>query len=146
MKAKATPENIFYFAQGNLRYRLYYSIFRFIMRPHIREQIAYRIKWMNSECYSEGSCQVCGCATTALQMANKICDGYCYPPMMSRSDWKKYKLGSGHYVKNGYWVQEKYIPIKDQTRVTDKPIFYLKINEEYVRDNNQRTGDGYSRS
>ena len=83
-------KNIIPFFQGWYRYRIYYSSgpLRFLMRDHIRTQITTRIESMNRECYNSGSCVVCGCATTALQMANKSCEGYCYPPMMSKSEWE----------------------------------------------------------
>jgi phospholipase C len=57
---------------------------------------------MDKECYENGSCKICGCATTALQMADKQCDKPCYPKMMSRSIWyqfsnKQLKLRDGKY-------------------------------------------------
>ena len=48
---------------------------------------------MERGCYTSGSCMLCGCSTTALQMARKSCDKPCYPPMMSRSKWKSFKGG-----------------------------------------------------
>ena len=46
---------------------------------------------MNPDCYSEGSCQMCGCETTALQMANKTCPKPCYPKMMNKKNWEDFK-------------------------------------------------------
>ena len=46
---------------------------------------------MDKQCYEEGQCKMCGCQTTALQMANKACDKPCYPSMMSKRDWKDTK-------------------------------------------------------
>lgn len=43
---------------------------------------------MNILCYERGECIECGCQTTALQMANKTCEGNCYPPMMSKKVWE----------------------------------------------------------
>lgn len=89
--------NIFAYIQGNIRYHLYYSKhFKFLIRKHIREQIEYRINSMNRECYSNGSCIKCGCSTTHLQMADKKCEGSCYPIMISNKGvwefWKKSKI------------------------------------------------------
>ncbi len=82
------------YAIGNYRYKLWYSNkFTWLMRSHIEEQIYARIDSMDSKCYNAGECKLCGCTTTALQMANKACDKPCYPPMMSRSKWNAMKLG-----------------------------------------------------
>lgn len=92
MKARITLKNIFYYIQGSLRYRFYYSKLKFLIPLHIREQIYYRIMVMDEDCYSQGQCKLCGCSTTALQMANKACDKPCYPKMMNKKNWKKYKV------------------------------------------------------
>lgn len=77
---------------GNLRYKLFYNKqLSTLMRNHIKEQIMSRIISMDSECYDKGQCKMCGCSTTALQMANKPCDQPCYPRMMSRREWRKLK-------------------------------------------------------
>lgn len=89
MKSKITVKNIISYVQGNIRYRLYYSRFRFLIREHIREQYEYRIRVMKKECYESGNCVICGCKTTNLQFANKPCDGNCYPRMMSKKEWNK---------------------------------------------------------
>lgn len=86
-RKEITIKNIFAFIQGNLRYKLYYSHFKFLIRTHIRQQIKLRIKVMDRDCYINGSCKICGCKTTALQMANKSCAGNCYPVMMNKQEW-----------------------------------------------------------
>jgi len=53
---------------------------------------------MNRECYNRGSCVVCGCMTTHLQMSNKACDGNCYPKMLSRLEWYNLKFRDGIYT------------------------------------------------
>lgn len=101
-------KNIIPFFQGWYRYKIYYSSgpLRFLMRSHIRNQIDVRIKSMDRECYNSGSCKECGCATTALQMANKSCEGYCYPPMMNKSQWE-YAIKEAKILKDNksgvYW-------------------------------------------
>ena len=98
-------KDIYYFLQGNLRYRLFYSNFVFLIRPHILEQIELRIKSMDKECYNNGQCKLCGCKTTALQMCNKSCEGNCYPTMISKKKWKKFKVTTKYYEKDTkiYW-------------------------------------------
>jgi hypothetical protein len=91
MKAKITFRNIKAYIQGNIRYGMYYSWFNFLIPKHIKEQIDWRIEIMDKECFDNGSCKLCGCETTALQMANKACDKPCYPRMYSRSVWKALK-------------------------------------------------------
>jgi len=90
-KAKKTPKNIWAYFQGNIRYKLYYSRFRNLLPAHIIQQYEYRLQVMDQACYDEGSCKLCGCQTTQLQMANKPCDKPCYPAMMGKKQWKKYK-------------------------------------------------------
>ena len=85
-------KNVFAYLQGNIRYFLYYRpSLQFLIPLHIREQIECRINSMNKECYQCGSCIKCGCKTTALQMANKPCEGNCYPKMVNRKTWKFFK-------------------------------------------------------
>ena len=76
---------------GHIRYSIYYSRFQYLIRKHIKEQIDWRIIVMEQECYDQGSCQICGCTTTALQMANKSCDKPCYPPLMSKRDFEVFQ-------------------------------------------------------
>lgn len=91
--------SVWYFVQGNLRYKLYYSKYKWLLRKHIREQIDFRIKAMRPTCYENGQCDVCGCQTTMLQMANKGCEGHCYPAMFSAGTWEYIKKEhDGHVI------------------------------------------------
>lgn len=84
--------NTFAFIQGYTRYALYYSSnWRWLLPTYIYEQILWRISIMDIECYERGSCKMCGCDTTALQMANKACSKPCYPKMMGRRVWTEFK-------------------------------------------------------
>jgi len=65
----------------------------FLVRWYIRQQIAFRVAVMDSECYENGSCKLCGCKTVALQMADKACEKPCYPPMLSKQDWERFLNG-----------------------------------------------------
>jgi hypothetical protein len=97
MKAKINLLNIMSYLVGNFRYACYDNSWSLLIRQHILEQIKWRIDIMDKECYKQGSCIMCGCSTTALQMANKACDKPCYPTMMSAGKWRNFKKGSIHY-------------------------------------------------
>ncbi len=89
---KYTVSNIKAYLVGTIRSKFYYSIwFGWLIRTHIRAQIHHRIKVMKPVCYWSGSCVECGCTTPALQMADKTCDGACYPEMMTKKEWDIYK-------------------------------------------------------
>ncbi len=88
---------------GNLRYRLYFSKFKWVIRKNIRDQIHYRIATMNQECYSQGSCVECGCSTPAMQMSSKTCDRDCYPPLMNKELWERFKSNLSVKVGDDRW-------------------------------------------
>ena len=91
--AKINFTNIIGYIQGKVRYKVYYNFFNWLIREHIKEQIEWRIMVMEKSCYTSGACMLCGCSTTALQMANKPCDKPCYPGMMNSRKWKDFKQG-----------------------------------------------------
>lgn len=70
---------------------------------------------MDRKCYETGSCIKCGCQTTALQMANRACEGQCYPKMMGKQKWKTLK--NGRYIKEGNLMWAIFIDkfIKEET-------------------------------
>jgi len=100
-KGERRKIDIWYYLQGMYRYKIYYSskLKRVALRKHIKEQIDYRIRIMNPQCYFKGSCVMCGCMTTALQMCDKPCEGDCYPSMMNKKQWKVYKLYMHYKIK-----------------------------------------------
>lgn len=112
---KISIKNIVAYIQGNIRYRLYYSKYKPLIRTHILEQIYLRIKSMNKECYDNGSCIKCGCKTTQLQMADKPCEGACYPPMVSKDKWNYMKKGNITIIGQELW-QIKHGLFKKLTR------------------------------
>lgn len=92
LKGEYSFKDVLDFFRGNLRYKIYYTpSLKWLMRTAIREQIDFRISIMDKECLNKGSCKICGCRTTHLQMANKPCEGNCYPPMMKAKVWNNYK-------------------------------------------------------
>ena len=94
VKGNVSLKDVWYYIQGNIRYKLYYSEkYSKFIRKHIKHQIDVRIKNMNHECYNKGECIKCGCATTALQMASKSCAGACYPKMMNKKTWLAFRRG-----------------------------------------------------
>ncbi len=108
LTGKRSIKDVYHYLLGNYRYKLYYNkVLSRFLRSHIFEQIKYRIEWMDSTCYHNGSCKLCGCMTTQLQMANKKCEGDCYPPMMNKGEWEYYKAGG--FIKdssgNFYWLR-----------------------------------------
>lgn len=136
IKGQASLKDIFYYFQGSYRYRLYYnSKLKWLLRTHIREQIAYRIRVMNPVCYQQGSCIKCGCMTTALQMCDKPCDGYCYPRMLNKEEWDTWNRGGVIQEKPGLvWIHEGY---KDGTLTEgNKHILYKETPTGYVQTTN----------
>lgn len=115
MKAKVNFKNALAYLQGKYRYQIYYGFrlkwkwlnLKWLMRPHIRQQIYARIDSMDTDCYLAGQCKLCGCETTALQMANKACDKPCYPKMMSKSEWQDMKKGGIFVTPNKCWMLVK---------------------------------------
>lgn len=112
---KKMINNVISFIIGWCRYFLYYTLDGKFIRPHILEQIRMRIKSMNQECYFRGSCIKCGCATTALQMANKACEGKCYPKMLGKKQWKKFKQSEITEIADVIWLIEndKFIKVEE---------------------------------
>ncbi len=111
-------KNIFYYMQGNLRYKLFYSKFAFLIPKYIREQIEFRINSMDKKCFDDGACKICGCSTTALQMANKACPKPCYPKMQIRKVWNQMKSNPSVFTIDGEdkWVvnNQKFYNIKHE--------------------------------
>lgn len=106
---KYSLSDILDYLRANVRYKIYYSgVSILLMTEHIREQIDFRINiMMDKECYNSGSCKVCGCTTTHLQMANKMCEGKCYPTMMTKWEWEMFKRGSNIIDDDCEWVNRK---------------------------------------
>lgn len=101
LNGEYSKEDVLDYFRGMYRYHLYYSKAKGLIRTHIREQISFRIKVMDKQCLNQGSCKLCGCMVTALQMANKMCDKPCYPVMQSKEQWKLFKhTGVFEDVKN----------------------------------------------
>lgn len=130
LKGQKPLIDVWHYIVGTLRYNFYYGgklskkysmisyLRKKIIRKFIKEQINYRIAWMNPECYDKGSCVICGCETTALQMANKSCDLPCYPCMMDKKDWEFWKDCGVFVDKKNRIVWHK--------RMNGKPYIYFK--------------------
>ena len=58
--SQVTWKNVKAYIQGNLRYKLYYSNFKFLIPKYIREQIEIRINSIPEECLMSGQCQLRG--------------------------------------------------------------------------------------
>lgn len=102
---------------GNFRYRLYYSKYKKLIRKHIRSQINLRIAVMNQNCYFNGSCEHCGCTTTALQMAKRSCDGEYYPPLVNRKNWSRLMRGDQVFIGGNLWRIWKFPVLRDKIKI-----------------------------
>lgn len=109
LAAGRKPSDIWHFLIGHYRMWLFYSPrFSFLMRPHIYDQINFRLETMDRECYQMGACKKCGCDVPALQMASKACDKPCYTPFLSGSSWKRLKP----VLKDAYNLdQQRYLQL-----------------------------------
>lgn len=87
---KEDPFNVWYFIQGNIRYRLYYS-FPFLFSPRFKSMIEERYKLANPECMATGECIACGCDMPNLLFANKQCKAKCYPSFREQRNMRKIK-------------------------------------------------------
>lgn len=143
IQGKRPLADVIHYIIGNYRYKLYYSTCKgaycmkpkkhVLMRQHVYEQIQYRIKVMNPTCFNKGECIKCGCTTTALQMANKRCDGICYPSMMNKEEWERFKTNGYRREKDGMWMN--IITMHPDKTETTKNIFYKETNNSYVPTN-----------
>lgn len=94
---KISKKDIKNYIVGWARYYIFYSkeLLKInltgLIRPHIREQIEFRIKRVDRECYNKGSCKHCGCQVPALQMINEPCKGNCYGEFVTKDKWYKLK-------------------------------------------------------
>lgn len=142
MRAKVNLNNIIAYIVGNLRYRLYYSRYKYLIRKHVREQIDMRIKFMKKECYENGTCIICGCATTALQMSNKQCDAPCYPIMVGKEIWDKFnsepnpfglgKISIMEKDRQHMWIMYNKMPVRLKTTTVAELVedFSEHFNEQ----------------
>lgn len=156
LTGKRPLSDVWEYIVGHYRYRLLYWNLRCVqsnykiinwlrplrlhrlIRKHIREQIEYRFKWMDQECFWAGSCKICGCTTTQLQMANKSCDKPCYPPMMSKAEWSMYNQGLTiplMKIRSSYWQSGDERWLKENKtgrplllRYDSKLLEYVQIN------------------
>ena len=62
---------------------------------------------MDKKCYNDGTCKLCGCITTALQMCNKPCDKPCYPVMMNKRLWNNFKVCYNYLILK-YKLEDDY--------------------------------------
>lgn len=91
-KAKVTPRNILAVIQAY--YRKGRQLAGFDLPKHIYEQIIWRrtqVIALSPQCWTEGACTVCGCEILGKTMEDRGCEGPCYPEMMDKDTWKKFK-------------------------------------------------------
>lgn len=128
LKGERPLIDVWFYIQGNIRHKLYYSKYKWLLRRHIREQIDFRIQRMKPECYANGSCIMCGCETTKLQMADKSCDNHCYPSMFKAGSWKHFKeLMKGKTLSTLYPKQNHHV----DTPGIGGTSFKLKVDKDW---------------
>ena len=86
-KYNITLKNIKAYIQGN--YRLLSERFG-KLDTHIKEQVIYRDTVADLECKRIGECK-CGCPLPDLYYADKTCEDSCYPELMDKDTWEKFK-------------------------------------------------------
>lgn len=69
----------------------------FPISKHIKEQIVWRrgqVILKSPSCWQEGHCIQCGCEILPKTTSDLGCENepFCYPDMMGKAKWKKYKL------------------------------------------------------
>lgn len=87
--------DIWYYVQGNVRYFLVRKRLSKFIRRHVLEQVVMRELNADKECKAGGRCRICGCHTPALFYADKACDKPCYPAMMCKEEWERFKAEGG---------------------------------------------------
>lgn len=87
-KAKINFLNVKGFIQGNFRKLL--EDFPGIVEDHIYEQVQYRLGIMDENCIKNKMCP-CECAVPNKQYEDRSCENHCYPPMMDKENWEKFK-------------------------------------------------------
>ena len=90
---------------------------------------------MREGCYLSGSCEICGCDTPALQMANKACDGKEYPPMLSKKRWKLYIEGEIFILDREGVIKWSYNPENKTTYIYEYSTKGYKYKESRVQIN-----------
>lgn len=103
-RLRKDPKDAWYYIQGTVRMNLYNGKFKWLLRKHILQQFEWRRdETPAKKCNAAHSCLCCGCLTPDLFFADKPCSTgkdkwcqdqelvQCYPAMMSRSEWNKYK-------------------------------------------------------
>ena len=90
-KYDITLANIGSFVQGKTRFLVdRYGGEFFSLEEHIKEQVLYRESLANKECVNNKVCK-CGCEIPGLFYADKTCEDGCYPVVMDKETWDKFK-------------------------------------------------------
>ena len=92
-KKKISKETLKNYFQA--KWRIFMQNHDFDREEHIKEQAYWRlqmIKEKSPECSTKGICY-CGCDILEEVWGDKGCEekNKCYPDMMSKEDWEKYK-------------------------------------------------------
>lgn len=135
MKAKPTLSNIISYLQGNAR-KILLEYYPDGLDKHIEEQYYWRIKQVQEkspECLEKGKCKICSCDTPELFMADKACEGGCYPEMMSEEWWDVHKEINEQlelFEKQNKIDIEKINKLKNKVVSISKPIIIRDLSKE----------------
>jgi hypothetical protein len=90
---KINLSNILNYAEAEVRF--WKSTSKFLDNPkHIDEQSIWRlseVKDKSPDCIQQLRCIGCGCQIMEKVFESKACEEGCYPEMMSKDIWEKYK-------------------------------------------------------
>ena len=88
-----TMKNVWAYIQGTGRKKLMEDYPDIYQSPrHIQEQIVWREVIANKQCFTSGQCiSKCKCKMPDKLYSDKACDDGCYPEMMDRDQWFRFK-------------------------------------------------------
>lgn len=87
--SQITPSNIKGFIQGN--FRKFMEDYPGVIEDYIYEQVQWRLGIMDENCLINKQCP-CTCSVPNKQYEDRQCEKGCYPDMMNKEDWEKFKL------------------------------------------------------
>lgn len=129
-KYNLTLKNVKAYIQGNVRLiQDKYGEGFMDLSTHVKEQVIMREALAKPACVIKKECD-CGCAIPDLFYADKTCEDACYPVLLNRDEWNKFKL----YIKENdielkYGVNIKKImtEFKNGNRFVDDELRGAKV-------------------
>lgn len=117
---------------------LLYKYCKFLLPLYIKEQIEFRINYMNRFCYYRGKCISCNTNVNILQTAVKSCNYSCFPSIMfSKYEWNLFKDGGYAFLDID---KDTYFSYKLSKDSKDNKIL---IREQFFKGNKIEKGITY---